>query len=47
MVSVAVATALLDIPAAVAMALNVVVLLTRIAPLYLFEEVVGVLPSVV
>jgi hypothetical protein len=37
--------ALFVIPLAVAIALIVVVLLTGIGPLYLVEEVVGMLPS--
>jgi hypothetical protein len=41
------AVALFVIPLAVAIVLIVVVLLTGIGPLYLVEEVVGMLPSVV
>ena len=42
-----VAVALFNIPLAVAIALRVVVLLTKIPPPYWVEEAVGVLPSVV
>jgi hypothetical protein len=42
-----VATALLDHPGAAAIALTVVLWVIEIGPLYLVEEVVGVVPSVV
>jgi hypothetical protein len=47
MMKVVVAIALFVIPLAVAIALIVVVVRTGIGPLYLAEEAVGVLPSVV
>jgi hypothetical protein len=47
LVYVAVATLLEDQPGATAMALTVVVVRTRIGPVYSGDEAVGVLPSVV